>query len=305
MKKTNIVLTLGGICLAGSAFAAEVGSVKKAPFENVLGNAYGSAELSHHLKRKSVKEDSHVRVDATYTLGTKLFDEKLDIYTTVGVKKNTEKSYFSQKSTEIQADYYAYTNEYVTFMPYVLVTTPYVDSKDVSHSTEGRAGFELEPKFDLATGAGVVGFAVGYDGTATFSSRPKNVVVYDEKGDVLTDKDVVVTDESRALGLRQIASVKGYYSPNFVDGLYLEYKLAHKADGTPKLVKNEERVIQKTGRTGLNEYTHTGGTSHRVRVKYNLTDDLYVQNDFTYFNKKKSDKRASYENILAVNAVLF
>lgn len=301
MKKTNIVLTLGGICLAGSAFAAEVGGVKKAPFENLLGNAYGSAEVSHHLKRMSDKDASHVRLDATYTLGTKLFEEKLDIYATVGVKKNTEKSYVSQKSTEIQADYYAYTNDYLTFMPYVLVTTPYVDSKDVSHSTEGRAGFELEPKYDMSTNAGVVGLAAGYDATATFSSRPKDIAVYNDKGDILEIKE-----ESRALGLRQIASVKGYYTPNFADGLYLEYKLAHRADGTPKLVKEEDgKIVQKHGRTGLNEYKHVGGTSHRVRVKYNLTDDLYVQNDFTYFNKKKSDDRAHYENVVAVNAVLF
>ena len=298
MKRSNIAATLTGMLLAGSVLAG-IGGVKKEPLAGVLGNAYGTVEISH--RTKNTKPDrSHIRAEALYTLGSELYEGSLDIYTIFGVKRHAGDSFFSRKSSDIRADWYAYKNKFLTLMPYVLVKTPYKDRRGVARSTSGRAGFEFEPKYDFSVKTGVIGVLANYEGTANITSRPDEVPVYDDRGADLGKKA-----ESGSPALRHMTSAKVFYAPNVIKGLYAEYKFAHRVISIPKLVEEHGEIFREAGPMGLDGYTHSGGSAHRLRVRYNLSNDLYAQNDFTYYAKKASSGKAQYANVLAVNATVF
>lgn len=299
LKNTSkIAMLLGSAVLFGEAYAQDLSSTRKAPLDNLLENVYSNAKISHHTKRKVRPEDSHVRVDAEYTLGTKLFDKKLDLYGTVGVKHQPGTSHVSQKSSKIQADVYAYQSDILKFMPYLVFDLPYENSHGVDKGVNGRLGFEFEPKYAASTGAGVLGVAAGYDGAVLINSRPVNVPAYYKDGAVSEKKG-----EAGAPGLRRLASAKLFYIPGFVQGLYAEYKFAHLVSGSPRLLDDEGELRQEHGKFGP-EYNYRDGSSHRLRLKYDVTREVYLQNDLTVFSKQPGDPRVRYENVFAITASL-
>lgn len=312
--KTNLLVAGSTLLMGGVTLAAE-GTTETTL--SGLSNIYSEATLKHKLTNTA--GEAEVRMDALYKLGSTFFEDKLDISVEAGVKKHTRESHVSQKSTNIEAVFTAYENDLVKLQPYAYLETPYVNSKGESKSTEGRVGAKAPVDYELYTSAGTVGFGAEYDLSGTFGSRPKTVSVLDEDGKFLlvgnepeglklteVNEDGQYVTTSEAMGLRQVASAKVSFSPNAVSGLYLELKTAHKAVGTPEMKWDEKkgRAVQQTAALGLNKYNHVGGTAHRVRVKYDLSNDLYVQNDLVVVNQVVDGKR-NYENVLSLGATLF
>lgn len=316
INKKSLSLILSSVAFAGSAFAIDLESTEKAPIQTILPNAYGKAELNHYYRNDA--NSSKASAEALYTLGSKFFNGSLDANVVFGVKKDAQQSHLTQKSTDVELEYTAYENDYAKILPYATWKTPYVDGDNVSHNTEGRFGFSLPVTYDLSTQQGIVTFGAEYDVAGTFNSRPQTVAVTQEGKPVAsipgataltTNDNGELETSSQALGLRQAVSATVAYTPNFVDGLYMEYKLGHKAVGTPVMELNDDNtVVAKSGDFGP-EYNHSGATAHRLRISYDINETLFVNNDFEIANKVAKDENGKeqyeYQNLLTVGANLF
>lgn len=133
MKKLSVPvfgsLVLVSMGFAGQSMAAEVTATKKAAIMTPIENMYGRVELRQTSMRWKNDNNSVESGVTSYRLvprlGTKAFDDRLDVYVEVPITNEARTSSYTQSPSVYQATFAAVSGDVFSVTPYVQGYLPY------------------------------------------------------------------------------------------------------------------------------------------------------------------------------------
>jgi len=154
MKRLVQLVTVSGLMIAGSAFAAEVTATKKAAIMTPIENMYGRVEVrqtSMRWKNANGKVENGV---TSYRLlprlGTKAFNDRLDVYVETPITNEARTSMYSQSTSAYQATFVALAGETFSITPYVQGYLPH-NGSDLS--SDAAVNFTAATTYKSVLGA--------------------------------------------------------------------------------------------------------------------------------------------------------
>lgn len=274
-------------------------SATKTSDATLFGGFYGNLELRHHLNTY-YDEDGYLTrrepsAHARMTLGTRLYDNLVDAFVTLGAYKVPETQQISQRRPEAEIDIYPVNNEYFTLQIYTILQAPFnsgdqapadrdpddrLDSGSVSEGTAVSIGLTPMAKYGFNTGGSKITFKVGADGwTKNYSRRQYTTVRPDE-------------DDRERLGLapndtgeQEIEDYAQHYGTEAMGGIgfWTSALPALSADlgafSTTKYTPEYELGEDSVSYTYAKERT----SHYRMRLQYQWSSRISVVNDFYRF----------------------
>jgi hypothetical protein len=307
---------IAGAAISSAAHGQEaVQAEKQAAIKKILPDAYGSVEVRHSTTRVMEKDEQVAdapTLQVRPTLGTTLFDGKVDTAFTFRYIKKPETSRISKSSTYNETTVAIIGNDLASLKAYGLT---YVAGED-SFSTSDL-GFLAE----AAKAYGPLKISAYMNPVASFNSRKnalddKNKVTAADKtpGLSLTDSDKKVEKEQPGIG--NSAGISASYKIG-TTGLALGTGLDFGQAWEEKLAIVE--VEDGTTRRSSDGYQYRSSTMSKVNVSYKLSDKTSVVGQVRGLtrgfyaesvNKSNPDEALGYatnrfEARLSLNATLF
>lgn len=304
-----------------------------APIQRIFPNSYGSLLLRHYLD-KSKEKGATAKLQARYTLGSKFFEDKLDMSLTVGVNNyrttanNENPTVLKARATHLYAGYSFYAGKFLNDA-IEMKATPYMDFMlpQDGYGLNGVVGVATPVSYTRLIPAGKITTSASFDLAMTLGSRPgpKTVAVENPDG-TLVAENRLDSDKRNSLGLTlnedkktleayptassiiERREAKVSFSPNnkSLKGAQFYIGAEYEAKLTPKMELNDagEKVEVKAANnlTGV-AYNVKTKTSTRLGVKYEIKENLYISND--YYVKPSEDGVQQYTNVVSVGMNLF
>lgn len=301
VKRAKIISTIfGSFALAQNALAQEPKvEMEKQPLKNAYTNLYGKSQVRHLLS-----STDQATVDASYTLGTLLFDKKLESELTFGLNKQAKSTEVNWNAITWESKFNAYSNNSVAIFPYLNLEKT-LKTEDKASETTASLGLNVPFTYIHTYHGGTIKLGSSLDSSVLMSSSKTMVPVNDEKGQLaLTDSGESRMAEAESLNTSHEAAASITVTPSTLSELSLEWKTSHRITGKQAMQLNENNEAQaQFGVMGLPVYDYTGKTEHRLRTKYQLSDTVYLQNDFILQNATVEGK-SSYKNKFGIVATL-
>ena len=305
---------IAGAAISSAALGQEaVQAEKQAPIQKLLPDAYGSVQV-RHVTLRTMENDEQV-ADTPYlqvrpTIGTTLFDGKVDTSFTFRYNKKADTSRISKSSTYNITTIDIVGDESASLKAYGLT---YVAGEDSFSSSD------LGLTADAAKAIGPVKFSAFINPTVSFNSgknaKEDKVTAADKtNGLTLTEADTTVEKEHPGIWNYTGASAKYTIGAT---GLSVGTGLTHGQNWEEKLAIVQ--VEDGTTRRSSDGYQYRSNTIANVNVGYKISDKTSVSALFGglttgFFEKSLNKSRPDatlgyganrYEARLSLNATLF
>ena len=292
-----------------SAFAADIDS-SKSMMQNFLKDSYSSVSTRWYNSSDADKNRWQVRA----TLGSSLFDEKLNVEAQFGVNKKNSSTMVQDRGTRLILTHNTYEGENYSLKPWAQVWFP-------ATSTQGHLvllGVTNILNYNMDTDVANCEFYLNHDASAALSSKAQVATIKDGKVSYTTTP----TTSDRKLTLAGDATTVAQKSPTLEHALELGMNIdpsmlenisftmyGEMAQTLTPQIKWEgetnsaTNVTYPSSATGLPKYdvksTYTAG----AKVNYTLTDDVAMALTGTFSNKK--DNKTPYTVIGSMTVGLF
>ncbi len=310
-KTLAALLGSATLVMSGYALADSISSSEIAPIHKVLPEAYGDIQFRHKLKNKADNR-TEASADSVITAGSMFFKGDLRVEGTTGVKHHTDTDTVEQKSTDLEIYARALGNDTASLQFFNENT--FFKNKDRRSERESQIGIFVPVEVVQSTSLGTVTLGGGLKAGALLYSQAQQTNVGNTDAMDSEDRDLLsLTDsgeratEQRSLTSKQQAYGEVKFQPNSAAGLSLQLKVARKNTSTPihKYDAKKDQIVVKEGQNGMAAYNNNMSTVSRIRVKYDVTQNLFVQNDLLVYSARDKDNRYTYTNVLGLGAKLF
>lgn len=295
----------------------QVSSTKRSD-DDWPGQWYGTLELRHHINTFYDQDDYLARQDpsahARIQLGAQLYEGTVDVYTTLGVFKRPRTQQILQRRPEMALDYYPWRSAYGNVLLYNLVRVPFANEDEdreaedevLGTGTVYTIGFAPTLKYPITAAGYQWQPKTGLDLWTRLYSRPQYTTEYDLDGESPGDRDQFALDDSG--DAKPIEAYAPTYNGLYFVGLAVDPtsgKGAHaELSGYYKSVFHARYVVDDD-ETVSHEYGADRYSYYRLRLKYDLSDDLAILNDFYHFHEgafeaKRREPMRRFRNIARV-----
>jgi hypothetical protein len=331
MNNLLLALAVVSATIQGADAWAQVGSAtmngqKRAAAENGP-DLYGTVELRHHINtfyeddgyRGPQEPSGHLRLQA----GAQMYEQKVDVYATVGVYKIPRTQQVRQRRPEIAADFYPWRDRYFTLLQYNIVRLPF-DEREQDPDVEDFEGADagsiyimgLAPtvKYPFIALNSEWKIKGGLDAWSKLYTRKQYTEEYDQEfRDPVTDETRfrsvnVETDEDQepiedyAMHGNLLTMVGFDFEPGLIHGFSSEATVNYNRKFVPRYSRNDNGTTEHE--YGVDDYSF-----YRLRAKYEINERVAIVNDFYHFHggffeaKRDGDSRR-YRNIARITCRL-
>jgi hypothetical protein len=322
-RTCNTMIALLGLAFSGMAAAedAKVDATKSAQPE-VIAKAYGSLYMRHATLDKYAADGSDNVVPALViipTLGTHLFNDKLDVAYSWYFKKTASSNRINKVVSYAELTYSIIDNDTISLYPYV-----YIEQANGESFSIVDAGPHMDVKWGgVQTPVGklsAVGFLeplVEYTSGHSAAKAPVIDRTTRNEAQALTDGSPAPSPaekeiEQRDPSISSTTEVAAKLAVDAVKGLSFGAGVDYLQNWAPKYEAKTEDSDVRYSKAG---YSVKSAVMNKVSVSYKLTDAVSLSNQLRYMvngawndsytTQGVSGVSARIENRLALNATLF
>lgn len=297
----RIVLAFAGSIIATGAMAQSVSSTKEAPKSYTLfDKAYGGLEIRHQVNRYYQGDD---RVSTTpyleprFTLGSKLFKDKLDVSVTHRTRKYAQTAQLKTLAPEFYAVYDASTAKFGTFNPYILM---YPKAFEFSEDYYQFGMDYATPALERSTAIGTVSAVTVAEVSTTLYGQEKKTTEVTNGPDhfgimpTTTQESVKQEQPEYAYYINPSVSLK----PTAVKGLKLSAGVRYLRLYSP-VYAFDSQAVDGYSFDSYNDMSLTEnliGASYQVNDLTTINNTVYIRTEGFY--DKRMDKADGYGNSL-------
>ena len=270
---------------SAAAYGEEVKTSKTAAINTAINNLYGSVDLrqASYQAASDDKEDSRTLFSVRPTLGTKLFDGKVDTYFTAPFFHRNKTANLDQPYLLHETDVTLLDNEYTTIRPYFDAVFP--KGGEVS-SSNFHAYLELHT-IQKGTAVGDLTPFVALEPMVAYHDKAQTAKASVDSSNAGKNSTALTTnsDGTTTIGKQEPESALEYtvgvnYVPATIKKLTVTGAaiLTREYDPQYKMVQSVEgdNQVEKTG------YTIRDTTKNQLVLSYKASDTTTISNDFRY-----------------------